>query len=340
MSQTPRDSAVLRSYRFREEREGEWKRLEEILRRAESGGPHRLTPAEMVELPRLYRAAVSSLSVARAISLDRSLVAYLDALCARAYFFVYGNRSTLGDRLSSYFLHDWPGAVRRSWREVSFAAFCLFGGWIVAFILFFQDPETFYLFHGGGFDMRTPSAPTEYLRSTLYNSGGTDIETMLGAFASQLFSHNAGIAILAFALGFGFGIPTSVLLVYNGLHIGAFYALFWSRGLGLEVTGWLFIHGVTELTAIILAGAAGLVIGRAVAFPGPYTRLRAAQLSGERAGRLILGAITMLFIAALLEGFGRESINSDAVRFVIAGGTLLLWALYFFAPRRLAKART
>ncbi len=322
---------VLRSYRFREEREAEWRRLEAILLRVEAGGAGRLTPEEMVELPRLYRAAVSSLSVARAISLDRSVTAYLEALCARAYFFVYGSRTTLRQKLSRFFSEDWPRAVQSSWGAVGFSALCLFGGWIIAFVMFMQDPDTFYLFHGsGGFDMRTPAASTEYLRSTLYNEpGAIDIETMLTAFASQLFTHNSSIAILAFALGFAFGIPTAVLLIMNGLYIGSFYALFWSRGLGFELTGWLFIHGVTELLAVVLAGAGGFVIGMSVAFPGQRTRIAAARHAGEKATTLVLGAITMLFLAALLEGFGRETIQSDMVRYAIAIGTALLWGLYF-----------
>ena len=325
---------TLRSARFRAEREADWEKLERILKRAEGGGPGRLSTTEMMELPRLYRAAISSLSVARATSLDKNLEAYLEALCARAYFFVYGSRTTLWERLSRFFLEDWPRAVQESGRAMLFAALCLFGGAAIAFVLFMQDPETFWLFRAGGFDMRTPEASTSYLRSTLYHDpGDVDINTMLTSFASQLFTHNAGIAILAFALGIAFGIPTAALLVFNGLYIGSFYALFWSRGLGDELTGWLFIHGVTELWAVVMAGAAGFVIATSVAFPGDRTRLAAARHAGHRATTLIMGAIVMLFIAALLEGFGRETINSDLIRYLIAGGTLILWSLYFYAPR-------
>ena len=94
------------------------------------------------------------------------------------------------------------------------------------------------------------------------------------------------------------------------------------------------IHGVTELFAIILAGAAGFMIGGAVAFPGRKSRLESMRGAGEKAAMVIIGAVIMLFLAALLEGFGRQLINVDEVRYAIAGTTLILWLGYFYIPRR------
>ena len=109
--------------------------------------------------------------------------------------------------------------------------------------------------------------------------------------------------------------------------------MFWQKGLGYEFTGWLMIHGVTELFAIVLAGAAGFVIGGAVAFPGDKTRLASARASGMRAATIAMGCVVMLIIAALLEGFGRQMINSDTARYAIAVSSLVLWCGYFYLPR-------
>ena len=91
----------LKSWRFRAEREQDWRRLERLLNKAEAGGVERLRRDELLELPLLYRQALSSLSVARSISLDQSLTTYLETLCTRAYFFVYGARAR------------WPDYARR-----------------------------------------------------------------------------------------------------------------------------------------------------------------------------------------------------------------------------------
>lgn len=328
---------VMKSYRFREEREADWKQLEQIVHRAESRGVSGLSDLDMERLPGLYRQAVSSLSVARTISLDQNVVAYLETLCARAYFFVYGTRSRMSERIAQFFARDWAAAVSAAKGPTLLAFLCLFGGALLAFVLTLNDNEWYWTFHGG-WDSRNPHATYDELRATLYETDRNIID-MLGAFAAQLFSHNSGIAIFAFALGFAFGVPTAVLLIYNGVYLGSFYAVFWQKGLAFELTGWLFIHGVTELFAVILAGAAGFMIGGAVAFPGRLTRMESMRNAGEKAAMVIIGAVIMLFIAALLEGFGRQLINSDAVRYTIAGTTLLFWLGYFYLPRKHAGDR-
>ena len=328
-------SDLLKSYRFREERQSDWAKLDQILTRAEGGGVKSLTDDQMLALPRLYRQAVSSLSVARSISLDQNVINYLESLCTRAYFFVYGARTTLGERMMLFLRKDWPAAVSQSVWTTLIAAFFFFGGWALAFFLCLQDMDWFWTFHGQNFmDGRNPDATVEYLRSTIYTGTGEAGDGQLTAFASFLFNNNAQIALLAFALGFAFGIPTAWLLVYNGVMIGSLYAVFWDKGLGYEFTGWLMIHGVTEISAIVLAGAAGFVIGGAVAFPGAHSRIASARLAGQRAATIAMGCVVMLIIAALLEGFGRQLINSDVVRYVIAGATLVFWLIYFYAPRK------
>ncbi len=327
---------LLKSYRFREEREADWQKLDRILTRAENAGVRNLSEEEITALPRLYRQAVSSLSVARSISLDQNVIAYLESLCSRAYFFVYGARTTVGERINTFLRQDWPQAVRSAVRPTLLSALFFFGGWLLAFFLCLQDMDWFWAFHsdGGLAQGRTPDASEEYLRSTLYTRQGDIGDAQLTAFSAVLFNHNAQIALFTFALGFAFGLPTAWLLMYNGVMMGSLYAVFWSKGLGYEITGWLMIHGTTELFAIVLAGAAGFIIGGAVAFPGSHTRLDSARKAGHVAATVAMGCVIMLIVAALLEAFGRQMINSDMARYTIAGGMLLLWLLYFYMPRR------
>jgi len=328
-------SDLLKSYRFREERESDWRKLDLILTRAENSGVKALSDDDMTALPRLYRQAVSSLSVARSISLDQNVIAYLESLCTRAYFFVYGARTSIGERMMDFLRRDWPACVSSAIGPTLLAALFLFGGWALAFFLCMQDMEWFWTFHGQNFwDGRNPDASVEYLRSTIYTDEGDHGDGQLTSFASFLFNNNAQIALFAFALGFAFGIPTAWLLVYNGVMMGSLHAVFWDKGLGYEFTGWLVIHGTTELFAIILAGAAGFVIGGAVAFPGQMTRLNSARHAGQKAATIAMGCVIMLIVAALLEGFGRQMINSDAIRYTIALSILGLWCAYFYLPRR------
>lgn len=323
----------LKSWRFRAEREADWRRLETLLAKAEGGGAQTLKRDELLEIPLLYRQALSSLSVARSISLDQSLVAYLESLCARGYFFVYGTRARLPERLARFFLRDWPAAVQAMWRETLVSLIISVVATVVGYVLVQRDPDWFYSFVEPGLAAgRDPTATTASLRATLYDEK-TATEG-LSVMATFLFTHNAQIALFAFALGFALCLPTAALLVLNGGMLGAFLALFFSRDLGIEATGWLMIHGTTELFAIVLAGAAGFSIGWAVTFPGARTRVDAAAEAGRRAATAMAGVVVMLFVAGLLEGFARQLVQQDVVRYAIATTMLLAWLGYFYWPRR------
>ncbi len=325
---------ALRSRRFREEREADWRRLEVLLAKGEGGKATALSADELMALPLLYRAAVSSLSLARAISLDAALVAYLEGLVTRAYFFVYGTRARLRERLGQFFRRDWPAAVRALWRETAVSAAILAVAVIAGYVLVSRDADWYGAIMPGGMTQgRDPTASTAFLKSVLYDAHG---QKGLSAFATFLFTHNAQIAILAFALGFAFCLPTALLVAQNGLGVGALMALYASRGLLPQLAGWLLIHGVTELLATVLAGAAGFRIGWAVMFPGTRSRLDAVAAAGRTAGTAMAGVVVMLVIAGILEGVGRQLILLDAARWAIAGLSLVVWLAYFYAPRRVA----
>ena len=325
-------SMTLKSHRFRTEREQSWRELEFILKAIEGRGMKSLSDEQIVALPRLYRSTLSSLSVARATSLDQGVIIYLESLSARAYYILYGSQVSLGKRIATFFLRDWPLAAKALWEETAISAALTLLAAVLAFTLVKNNPDWFYTFMPDSMAAgRTPAASAETLRETLYHDGEAD---GLGIFASFLFSHNSKVAMFAFALGFAFCIPTAILLLYNGFVLGSFVAIFSEKELGFEVGGWLIIHGATEIFAIILAGAAGMHIGKAVAFPGELTRTESASKAGGTASLLMAGVIIMLFFAGLLEGFGRQLITNDFVRYGIGLGTLMVWLVYFYGPRR------
>jgi len=322
-------SSPLKSFAFRQERERTWRELEAMVSRAEKRGLKSLPAAELLRLPTLYRATLSSLSVARSISLDQNVVNYLESLSARAYFQVYGARSSLFEGIGRFLRHGFPAAVRAAAWPNLLAALWMILGATIGFLLVEGNADWYYTFVGhdmaGG---RSPAASTESLRSALYDGEETAAE-MLYIFATYLFSHNAGIGIFAFALGFALGIPTVLLMFYNGLTLGAFLALYHSRGLVWDLVGWLSVHGTTELLAIVLCGGGGLVLAGAIIFPDRHSRLESLALRGRAAGTLIVGAVLMLLVAGLLEGFARQLVTDISTRYAIGGAMLVFWLTYF-----------
>ena len=327
-------TAVASARSFRAAREDEWRRLEDILTRAEKGSVRSLSDEDLLALPVLYRGALSSLSVARETSLDLELINFLEGLCARAYFFVYGVRTSAGSRLAAFFRHDWPAAVRGMWRETLVSFTITLIGLAAGYLLVTGDHGWFESLVGPEMAQgRDFNATQASLRETLYHDQGGQ---GLSAFATFLFTHNAQVSIMSFALGFAFGVPTAMLLIYNGAMMGAFLGLFSANGLGFEMGGWLIIHGSTEMYAIILAGAAGFRIGWSVVFPGEESRLEAATAAGRSAAVVMAGVVVMLMCAGLLEGLGRQLVTSDMARYAIGIAMLVLWCAYFYLPRRRA----
>ena len=324
--------------RFRTEREADWIAFDLLLTKLEKRGAKALTSDELLQLPILYRATLSSLSIARATSLDKALLGHLEALSIRGYFLIYGVRETRASRLRRFFRYDWPAAVRAVWKETLIIALVITLGALTSYALVASNPEWYYNFvpeeMSGG---RDPHATVDYLRSTLGHgqaAAADEQKSGLHVFATYLFTHNSQVSILSFALGFAFGVPTMMLEYYQGIGLGAMLALFSGKGLGVDFGGWLFIHGTTELFAAALSGAAGLRIGAAVVFPGARGRLEAAAAAGRTAGKVMVGVILMLLVAGLLEGFGRQLVTDTMLRYAIGAVMLLFWLAYYYIPRR------
>lgn len=332
----PGDRAHLRSETFRRERERTWRELESLVGQVERSGIGSLSSRQLGRLPSLYRATLSSLSVARTISLDRNVLEYLESLAARAFICVYGAKRHPLTAIADFFRRQFPREVRALRWLLALAATVLLLGTLTGFVLTASDPERFYSFVdpalAGG---RDPSASTELLREVLYDdseSGGG-----LAAFSSFLFAHNARIGMLCFAIGFAAGLPVFFLLFETGLMLGAFGALYHGRGLGLDLWGWLLPHGVTEILALLLCAAAGLSIAQALVFPGEHSRLRRLEIQGRRAGAVVAGAVGLFFIAGLFEGFFRQLVTDRGVRYAAAVTMAGVWIYYFgfvSRPRR------
>ena len=142
------------------------------------------------------------------------------------------------------------------------------------------------------------------VRAAREGEGYVDVpEIYRPTMASSIIANNLQVAFLAFASGITAGVMTVWVLVSNGLSIGAVLGLYVSKGIGSLILAFIAPHGVLELFAICLAGAAGLLIGAAIFVPGDRTRRRALVENGRRAASLVAGATFLLLFAGLIEGF-------------------------------------
>ncbi len=305
------------SLEFRRERVALWKRLERIVEKGSLKGVKGLTREEAVELPSLYRVALSSLSVARAAALDRALVEYLESLAARAWLLVYCPRPGVRKVVREFFFRRFPAALGELKRAWGLALFFFLAGVVLAWALTSSSPEWFYAFVDPGMAAgRDPWATREALAKSLYAERG--VEGALSAFAGFLFTHNAQVGILAFSVGIAAGLPAAYLLFTNGLVLGAFLSVFSGRGLLFPFLGWLLPHGIPEILAMLLCGAAGLGVGGALLFPGRFSRPEALKRAGRRGAVVVAGAFFLFAWAGLMEGVFRQLVRADFFRFLAA----------------------
>jgi uncharacterized membrane protein SpoIIM required for sporulation len=321
---------TLRSAEFRRAREHAWLRLDEMVSLAERKGIGALSADEAQEIARLYRSASSSLSVARNIALDRNLILYLENLTLRAYLVVYGPRIGALQSLAVFFTGGFPKAVRKLVKHLAIVSAAMLIGLAAGYALVSADAENFSSLVPGSLagGRGVNSTREELLSDELFAEWPGFVDTFV-VFANSLFRHNAIVGVFSFGLGFALGVPTLLLVVYNGAVLGAFMALHAAKGLAVDFVGWIAIHGVTEILAILLCAAAGLSIAETVIFPGDLSRPASLALRGREAAGVAAGAVALFFIAGFIEGGFRQLIASTPGRYAFALATAALWALYF-----------
>ena len=333
----PAPAILLKSNEFRRAREANWRELERLIDTVEKRGMRNLNPDQLQQLPLLYRATLSSLSVARAIALDRHLLLYLENLALRAFLAIYSPPTGFLEAARRFLCHDLPVAVRGARWHFAIALVTLAIGLAIGFWLTVGDEAWFSTFVPSALsEGRGVSSSRESLLNGEIFAPWPGPAVSLGIVANFLFNHNTIVGILTFSLGLMAGVPTILLLAYQGLTLGAFIALHYNRGLTIDFLGWISIHGVTEISAILLCGAGGLLIAEKILFPDRYSRTDSLAIYGPRAAEIAVGAVLMLFVAAILEGVFRQLIASTPWRFAIGAATGFAWLMYY---RRVGRAQ-
>lgn len=309
-------------------RQSDWRELESILSRgaplADLDGP------TISRAAALYRSLSSDLILCRARATP-DLVAYLDSLASRAHSALYGAEPFRAPALLSLLTRDFPVALRRN------------GAFFAAASALFLIPCAV----GVILALFVPHAASEILpRSTLDGmadmySGGFDAGRSEGTDASMAgfyVYNNVGIAFRCFATGILFGLGSVFFLIYNGLHIGVVAGWVTASGFGHNIGTFMCGHGPFELTAIVIAGAAGLRMGHSLVVTHGRTRIGSLRQAAPDLVRLIVGAAVMLLIAAAIEGFWSPSAIPAPVKWAVSiVFSLLVTAYLALAGRQFSR---
>jgi uncharacterized membrane protein SpoIIM required for sporulation len=258
---------------------------------------------------------------------DEQLVNYLNNLTAAAHSIIYlPPRESVVHKAGMFVWEGFGRVIARHWPEHLISAVLVIGGAVIGYAASVSDP---ILAHAlwPSLDERQPgSTPDQlltHLRQGRDESGGQKF-----FFASFLLQHNLKVGILAMATGILAAVPTVVLMIFNGMLLGAFAAIHHQAGIRAEMWAWILPHGVTELSAIILCGGVGLMLGKAVVRPGELSRNESLLRAGREAALVCAGVAGMLVLAALIESYVRQSHWSTGARLGFAAATAVFWAVY------------
>ena len=290
-------SSVHSQDEFVAKRRESWRELERLLMLGKE--LHRSSPRDISRAASLYRNVCADLMRARSL-FGPDVVHYLDGLAGRTHNLLYGTRAYRIAGLWELVTRDFPRTLRRRWRFFALASALFY----LPFLL-----GIFATLASATFAETVMPAGQLAGMEAMYEQGfdsGRDIHQG-SEMAGFYVLNNVGIAFRCFATGILFGVGSLFYSLYNGLIIGVVFGWVIRAGHGGNIATFVCGHGPFELTAIVISAAAGLQMGWALVKTNGRKRMASLRSQAHELGHLIVGAATMLIIAALLEGYWSPS---------------------------------
>jgi len=321
---------------FTEKYQPQWQEFERWLNSQDKEIPKAQRPesAASVDIPHMYRQLCHHLSLAQSRNYSAHLVEYLNQLTLRGHQYLYRAKSNSVSGFANFVFYEFPSLIRKYWRLFWLANLLFYGPLLGIGFAIQENPELVY-------SVLPPEQVSQF--RSMYDPDaehiGTERESDDDFLMFGYYIHNnISVGFRTFAGGMLFGLGSIFFLIYNGLSIGAVAGHLIQIGYSETFLSFVIGHGSFELTAIVIAGMAGLKLGGALIRPGLYSRSEALKREGKISLKLVYGVILMLVVAAFLEAFwsSKASISPD-IKFVVG---YFLWGFigfyFMFIGRRRA----
>jgi uncharacterized membrane protein SpoIIM required for sporulation len=245
----------------------------------------------------LYIQVTDDLSHARTFYPNRSVRVYLNSLAQQFFIFIYKNKSSRRSRFLAFWKDDLPHLLYEARRDLMLSFFVFSLAIAIGILSCAADPDFVSVILGDAYVEMTK----ENIRSgdpmAVYKQRG-EFNMFLG-----ITLNNLQVAFLTFLFGIFYEVGAIGFLLFNGVMLGAFQYFFIQQGLFRESFLAVWLHGAFELSSIVIAGAAGLTLGRGLVFPGTLPRLRSFQLAARRGFGIMIGIVPLLIVAGFTESY-------------------------------------
>lgn len=303
-----------------------WKNLENVVDSASTQDPGRLADA--------YTEITTDLSFSRSHYPRSRITIYLNNLASALHNALYKNKKETSSRIFNFWKTEVPLVMYESRKELFYSFLIFLISAAIGCISTLNDDMFPRLIMGNAYMDMTMQNIADGNPMGVYGS----MSPVLMFFAITI--NNIRVSFVVFALGLFTGFGTGFALFQNGIMIGAFQTFFFQQGLGLESMLAVWLHGTLEISAIIIAGAAGFALGNGWLFPKTYSRGYAFRQGAKRGLKIVIGTTPIFVIAGFVESFlTRQTWVPNEIR----GGFILLCAAfviyyYIYLPKRVNDA--
>ncbi|MGH7448196.1 MAG: stage II sporulation protein M, partial [Longimicrobiales bacterium] len=324
-SGTPAAAALLRRQRPR------WAMYDALLERARSARLSSLSHEELSRFAALYREVAADLARARTYGASPEMLYTLERAVGAGHNVLYSPPARSARLAWEWLATGFPALVRRHSLAVALAGLLLYGPALASFIAVAAVPARAPLIVPAGMIARAEEGAARYERG----QGYVEVpEVFMPLFSSGIIANNVQVTFFAFAGGIVVGLGTIAILLMNGVMLGGVAGLFHAQGLSPYLWSFVLPHGIIELTAICIAGGAGLLLGSGIVLPGRRTRRSALVRRARDAVSLLGGTVAMLVLAGLIEGFISPAPLPAAVKLGFGVLTAVVLSLYLLLGGR------
>jgi uncharacterized membrane protein SpoIIM required for sporulation len=288
------------------------------------------------EIAERFIKIVDDLAYAKTFYPKSKTTAYLNGLAAKLHQSIYKNKTEKNNRFITFWKFELPLLFKKYQKQllysfIFFVVFCLIGA------ISAKYDENF---------LRLILGPT-YVDMTNENIAKGD---PFGVYKSHdefsmffsIAANNIFVSLMIFVSGIIFSVGSIYYMFQNGIMLGSFEYYFFSKGLGLQSILVIWIHGTIEISSIIIAGAAGLVLGNSFLFPKTYTRLASLKIGAKNGMKMAIGLVPLFIIAAFFEGFVTRHTEMPlwlSITILITSLCFIIWYVIIY-PNKLYKNQT
>jgi len=285
------------------------------------------------EMAQDFTQLVNDLAYAKTFYPGSQLTRFINGEASKIYLSIYKNRKEENNRLVTFWKYDLPLTIRRHHGIILFAFILFIMFFAVGFFSGKHDPGFVRDVLGDGY--------VDMTEENIDNGNPLGVYAHGNSFLSWLgiMINNITVSFMYFVKGLSFGILTILSLVKEAMRLGAFEYMFFSKGYGLQAALGVLIHGLLELTAIIIACGAGIVLGKSFLFPGTIKRIDSLKQGVKDGVKIVVGLMPVFLVAAFFEGFVTRFYKMPIVLNIILLSASFIFIIWYFIiyPIRLTK---